>query len=52
MSSGQLDDIGMTKREHRQRPQRIIVGLFMLMFGVPALLKVLGNPPPSGAHRS
>jgi hypothetical protein len=34
----------MTKREQHQRPQRIIVGLFMLMLGVPPVLKALGNP--------
>ncbi len=31
MSSGQPKDADNTKREQRQRPNRIIVGLFMLI---------------------
>jgi hypothetical protein len=50
MSSGQLDDTGMTKREQRQRRIRIVVGLFMLMLGVPPLLNALGNPRVQALH--
>ena len=44
MSSGQLGDMGMTKREQRQRRKGIVAGLFMLMLGVPPLSNALGNP--------
>jgi hypothetical protein len=50
MSSGQLDDTGITKREQRQRRIRIVVGLFMLMLGVPPLLNALGNPRVQALH--
>jgi len=50
MSSGQLDDTGMPKREQRQRRIRIVVGLFMLMLGVPPLLNALGNPRVQALH--
>jgi hypothetical protein len=50
MSSGQLDDTGMTEREQRQRRIRIVVGLFMLMLGVPPLLNALGNPRVQALH--
>jgi formylglycine-generating enzyme required for sulfatase activity len=44
MSSGQLEDADDTKRGQRHRRIRIIVGLFMLLLGVPPLLNVSGNP--------
>ena len=44
MSSGQPGDADKIKREQRQRRIRIIVGLFMLMFGVFPLLNAIGNP--------
>jgi len=44
MTSGQPEDADNTKREQRQRRIRIVVGLFMLMLGVPPLLNALGNP--------
>jgi hypothetical protein len=49
MSSGQPKDAANAKRE--QRPSlRIIVGLFMLMLGVPPLLNALGNPRVQALH--
>jgi hypothetical protein len=39
-----------TKREQRQRSIRIIVGLFMVMLGVPPLLNALGNPRVQALH--
>jgi hypothetical protein len=50
MSSGQPKDADNTKREQRQRPIRIIVGLFMLMLGFPPLLNALGNPRIQALH--
>jgi hypothetical protein len=44
MSSSPPEDAENTKRRQRQRGTRIIVGLFMLMLGVPPLLNALGNP--------
>lgn len=38
------------KREHHQGRIRIIVGLFMLMLGVPPLLNALGNPRARALH--
>lgn len=38
------------KREIRQRSSRKIVGLLMLMFGVPPLLNALGNPRIQTLH--
>src|SRR6185503_13710809 len=50
MSSGQPKDADNTKREQRQRPKRIIVGLFMLMLSVPPLLNALGNARIQALH--
>ncbi len=50
MSSGQQKDAGNTKRGQRQRPIRIIVGLFMLILGVPPLLNALGNSRIQALH--
>ena len=50
MSSGQPEDAANIKREQRQRRIRIIVGLFMLMLGVPPLLNALGNPRVQALH--
>jgi hypothetical protein len=50
MSSGQPEDADNTKREQRQRPIRIIVGLFMLLLGVAPLLNALGNPRIQALH--
>ena len=50
MRSGQAEDADNTKREQRQRRIRIIVGLFMLMFGVFPLLNALGNPRVQTLH--
>jgi len=52
MSSGQLKDTDNTKPAHVQRPISIIVGLFMLMLGVPPLLNALGNPRFQALHVS
>jgi hypothetical protein len=50
MSSSPLDDATNTKREQRQRSIRLIVGLFMLMLGVPPLLNALNNPRVQTLH--
>ena len=50
MSPVPLEDMVNTKREQRQRSIRIIVGLFMLMLGVPPLLNALGNPRVQTLH--
>jgi hypothetical protein len=50
MCSGEPKDADSTKREQRQRPIRIIVGLFMMMLGVPPLLNALGNPRVQALH--
>ena len=50
MSSGQLEDTAMTKLEQHQRRVRIVVGLFILMLGVPPLLNALGNPRVQALH--
>ena len=52
MSSGQLRDTDNTKPAHVPRPISIIVGLFMLMLGVPPLLNALGNPRIQALHVS
>jgi len=49
MTSGQPEDGDKTKREQRQRRIRI-VGVFMLMLGVPPLLNALGNPRVQALH--
>jgi hypothetical protein len=38
------------KRKRRQRNTRMIVGLFMLMGGVPPLVNALGNPRVQTLH--
>jgi hypothetical protein len=43
LSSNPSEDAENTKREQCQRNARMIVGLFMLMLGVPPLLNALGN---------
>jgi hypothetical protein len=50
MSSGQPEDADNTKREQRQRRIRIFVGMSMFVFGVPALLRQLGNPRIEALH--
>ena len=50
MSSGQPEDADQAKRQQRQRRIRIVVGLFMLMLGIPALLNALGNPRVQALH--
>jgi len=50
MSSSPPVDAENTKREQRQRSRRIIVGLFMLMLGVPPLVNALGNPRVQTLH--
>ena len=50
MSSSSPEDAENTKREHRQRNARKIVGLFLLMGGVPPLLNALGNPRVQTLH--
>ena len=50
MSSNPPEDAESAKREQRQRSIRIIVGLFMLMLGVPPLLNALGNPRVQTLH--
>jgi hypothetical protein len=50
MTSGQLEDADNTIRQQRQRRIRIVVGLFMLMLGVPPLLNALGNPRVQALH--
>ena len=50
MSPVPLEDMVNTKREQRQRSIRIIVGLFMLMLGVPPLFNALGNPRIQTLH--
>ena len=52
MSSGQDRNADNAKRDKRQRPIRIIVGLFTLMLGVPPLLNALGNPRIQALHIS
>jgi hypothetical protein len=50
MSSGQADATDINKPEQRQQPKRIVVGLLMLMLGVPPLLNALGNPRVQALH--
>ena len=50
MSSGQPENADNPKPEPRQRPKRIIVGLFMLMLSVPPLLNALGNARIQALH--
>ena len=50
MNSGQDTNADNAKRDKRQRPIRIIVGLFTLMLGVPPLLNALGNPRIQALH--
>ena len=50
MTSGKPADADNKKREQRQRRTRIVVGLFMLMLGVPPLLNALGNPRVQTLH--
>jgi len=52
MSSGQPEDGDNIKWEQPQRRIRIIVGLFMLLLGVPPLLNALGNPRIQALHRA
>jgi uncharacterized protein len=50
MSSSPPEDAENTKRERRQRSISMIVGLFVLMLGVPPLLNALGNPRIQTLH--
>ncbi len=50
MSSGWPEDADNRKREQRQGRIRIIVGLFLLMLGIPPLLNALGNPRIQALH--
>jgi hypothetical protein len=50
MSSNPPEVAAKTKREQRQRSIRLIVGLFMLMLGVPPLLNALNNPRVQALH--
>jgi hypothetical protein len=50
MSSSPPEDAENAKRQQRQRSIRIIVGLLMLMLGVPPLLNALGNPRVQTLH--
>ena len=50
MTSDQREDTDNTKREQPQRRIRIVVGLFMLLLGVPPLLNALGNPRVQALH--
>jgi hypothetical protein len=50
MASGQPEDADTIDRQPRQRRIRIIVGLFMLLLGVPPLLNDLGNPRVRSLH--
>jgi hypothetical protein len=50
MTSGNPEDAADLKREQRQRRIRIIVGPFMMMFGVPPLVNALGNPRIQQLH--
>jgi hypothetical protein len=50
MSSGQPEDADNSERVQRPRRTRIIVGLFMLMFGVFPLLNAMGNPRVQTLH--
>jgi hypothetical protein len=50
MTSRQPEDADNTKREPRQRRIRIVVGLFMLLLGVPPLLNALANPRVQALH--
>ena len=50
MSSSPPEHAENTKQEHRQRSIRIIVGLFLLLLGVPPLLNALANPRVQTLH--
>ena len=49
MTPGQPEDGDKNKREQRQH-RRIVVGVFMLVLGVPPLLNALGNPRVQALH--
>lgn len=50
MTSGQPENADNTNREQRPRRIRVVVGLFMLMLGVPPLLNALGNSRVQALH--
>jgi hypothetical protein len=50
MNSGDPERTANNNRQQRQRRTRIIVGLFMLMLGIPPLVNALGNPRVQELH--
>jgi hypothetical protein len=44
------EDAENTKRKQRQQNARMIVGLLLLMLGVPPLINALGNPRIQTLH--
>lgn len=50
MSTGLPRDTGKPERAPAQSRPRIIVGLFMMLLGIPPLLNALGNPRVQALH--